>query len=182
VTPRAVARQYANALFDVARHGQHLEAVAGQLESFAALVAGHDDLRRALENPVIPPHAKRAVIEQLLDLAGDVPDALRRTLVLLAERDRFAILPDLAAIVADRVAAGGRRVPAEVVTAVPLDDARRAQLADALGRAVGRDVTLTERVDPAILGGVGARVGSVIFDGSVSRQVDRLRERLLSEA
>jgi F-type H+-transporting ATPase subunit delta len=71
-----------------------------------------------------------------------------------------------------------RVVPAEVVTAMPLDATARDAIASALGRATGAQVTLTERVDPEIVGGLVARVGSLVFDGSLTRQVERLRERL----
>jgi len=57
-----------------------------------------------------------------------------------------------------------------------------AALVQALGRATGSDVTMSEQVDPAIIGGVVARVGSVVFDGSVTRQLERLRDRLRAEA
>jgi F-type H+-transporting ATPase subunit delta len=61
---------------------------------------------------------------------------------------------------------------------MPLDQSKRDAIAAALGRATGMQVTLSERVDPEIVGGLIARVGSVVFDGSVLRQVERLRDRL----
>jgi F-type H+-transporting ATPase subunit delta len=73
-------------------------------------------------------------------------------------------------------------VTAEVTTAVPLSDAHRTALAAALGKAVDREVTVTERVDPSIIGGVIARVGSVVFDGSVTRQIERMHETLVAGA
>jgi F-type H+-transporting ATPase subunit delta len=73
-----------------------------------------------------------------------------------------------------------RTVEAEVVTASPLTDDRRTALAKALGKAADCEVTIKERVDPSIIGGVIARVGSLVFDGSVQRQVERLKERLVS--
>jgi F-type H+-transporting ATPase subunit delta len=65
---------------------------------------------------------------------------------------------------------------------VPLVGGSRAALAAALGRATGSAVTITERVDPGILGGVVARVGSLVFDGSVTHQLEKMRQKLLAEA
>jgi F-type H+-transporting ATPase subunit delta len=72
-----------------------------------------------------------------------------------------------------------RVVTAELTTAMPLPDSQRATLVAALGRAAGAEVALTERVDPALIGGVVARVGSVVFDGSVLTQIERMRRRLI---
>ena len=75
-----------------------------------------------------------------------------------------------------------RVVRADLVTATPVDDHARGQIASALGKALDRQVTMAERVDPSIVGGFVARVGSVVFDGSVARHLERIRERLLREA
>ena len=80
---------------------------------------------------------------------------------MLADRDRLAGLPELAATFAERLLDAQHIVSADVVTAAPLTDASRAALSAALGRATGKSVTITERVDPAIVGGVVARVGYV---------------------
>ena len=182
MTPQGVARRYASALFDVATKAQTLEAVEGGLSGLAALVASHEELRRVFESPAVPASRKRALVDALLAAGGPVQDELARLLRLLADRDRLALLPQIASAFADRMMAERRVVPAEVVTAAPLDDARKAELAEALGRATGRTVTLTERVDPGIIGGIVARVGSLVFDGSVTRQLERMGEQLRREA
>jgi F-type H+-transporting ATPase subunit delta len=64
------------------------------------------------------------------------------------------------------------------VTAHPLTDGPRAAIVAALGRATGAEVTMTERVDPGLVGGLVARVGSLVFDGSVTRQLERMRQTL----
>jgi F-type H+-transporting ATPase subunit delta len=101
---------------------------------------------------------------------------------LLADRDRLGLLAEVGHAFAERLLELRRVVPAEIVTAVPLGETRRAALAEALARATGRTVTITERVDPAIIGGVVARVGSLVFDGSITRQIERMREQLRREA
>jgi F-type H+-transporting ATPase subunit delta len=181
MTARRVARQYANALFDVAKKQGDLAAVARDLAAFQALVAAHPDLSRVLESPAVPPATKRGVVEAVLNQAGPISGEVRRLLVLMADRDRLSIVGDVAELLAARQADAEHRVAADVVTAVPMGEAQRAALAQALGRAVGREVTVSARVDPAIVGGLVAKVGGLVFDGSVTRQVERLRQRLLAD-
>jgi F-type H+-transporting ATPase subunit delta len=182
VTPRAAARRYAGALFDVVRTGGDIERANRDLAAFRDLVVQHAELARVFETPAVAPQKKRAIVEQILAAASDISPEVGRLLVLLADRDRLVLLPVVAEAFAARVLDARRAASADVVTAVPLGEAARAALAQALGRAVGRDVTIRERVDPSIIGGVVARIGSIVFDGSVVRQLDRLRERLLHES
>ena len=174
----SVARRYAAALFDVARKSGAEERVGEQLAAFAGLVAGHADLQRAVLNPAIPVTAKKALVAAIVDASGDVAVELKRTLLLLAERDRLGVLPEVTSSYRDRLMGQQKITSAEVTTAIPLSPEHRATLTAALRRAAGGEVTVTERVDPSIVGGVVARVGSVVYDGSVQHQLDRLRETL----
>jgi F-type H+-transporting ATPase subunit delta len=120
------------------------------------------------------------VIEALLSAAGTVRPEVRRLLTMLADRDRLVLINELTDAYAEKAMTQARIIPAEVTTAVPLGDEVRGALKSALSRATGSEVTLTERVDPAIIGGLVAKVGSVVFDGSVLRQLDRIKDRLQS--
>ena len=177
----SVARRYAAALFDVARKSGTEERVGEQLTAFAGLVAGHADLQRAVDNRAIPVTAKKALVAALIDASGGMTAELKRTLLLLAERDRLGTLPEVASSYRDRLMGQQKITAAEVTTAVPLSPEHRATLTAALRRAAGGEVTVTERVDPSIVGGVVARVGSVVYDGSVQHQLDRLRETLAAQ-
>ena len=177
----SVARRYAAALFDVARKSGAEERVGQQLSAFADLVANHADLQRAFENPAIPVTAKKTLVAALIDAAGDMSDELRRTLALLAERDRLGMLAEISTSYGDRLMRQQNVTAAEVTTAVALSPENRTALTAALRKAAGGQVTVTERVDPAIVGGVVARVGGVVYDGSVRHQLDRLRETLAAQ-
>jgi F-type H+-transporting ATPase subunit delta len=182
MSTRSTARRYASSLFDVARKSGKEELVGRQLAELSQLVAGHTDLRNTLESPAIPISVKKNLVNALLKAAPGLSDEVSRTVQLLAERDRLAMLPDLVRAFSDRLMTERNVVPAEVVTAVPLSADHRAALSAALGKAAGGQITLTERVDPGIVGGVVAKVGSVVFDGSIVRQLERLREKLSANA
>jgi F-type H+-transporting ATPase subunit delta len=181
MTSRSLARRYAGALFDVVQKQGNLEAAERDLTAMRNLVAGHDQLRKVLETPAVPMQKKRDVLEAILAAAGPIADPVRRLLLMLAERDRLALLPDLTDAFSERTMSARRVQPADVVTAVPLDDARRAAVTRALARAAGCDITLNERVDPAIIGGMIARVGSTVYDASVTRQLEKMRQQLLEK-
>ena len=116
----SVAKRYAAALFDVARKSGAEERVGEQLTAFAGLVAGHADLQRAFENPAIPVTAKKALVAALIDASGDMSVELKRTLLLLAERDRLGVLADIESSYRDRLMGQQNLTAAEVTTAVPL--------------------------------------------------------------
>lgn len=178
MTNRAAARRYARALFDVVLKEANPTEVDRELASVHALVGSNDALRRALTNPAIPASRKRGVIEALLAHAGSLTPALGKLLLMLAERDRLALLPELAEAYRERLMEHLHILRAEVTTAVPLPDGRRATIERGLAEATGRTVALTARVDPAIIGGAVTRVGSTVYDGSIVRQLERLREQL----
>jgi F-type H+-transporting ATPase subunit delta len=180
MSARALARQYANALFDVAQKNGQVQQVQEALSGFSALVASSGDLTRIFGSPAVPSSRKQALVQGLVASAANVPDEVGRLLGLLADRDRLTLVDEVAAAYHDRVMDADQVVRAEITSAVALDEGARSNLERALSQALGRRVTMTERVDPAIVGGLVAKVGSVVFDGSVTRQIDRLRDRLLA--
>jgi F-type H+-transporting ATPase subunit delta len=178
MTARAAAHRYARALFDVAlKERADLEAIERALAGFADLLRAHEPLSRVMLNPAVPAPRKRAAVEQLAGLAA-APPVLARLLVLLAERDRLVILPDLVEAYRVRLMDHQQVLRAEVTTALPLAADRLGRIEKALAGNTGRRVTLTTRVDPGIMGGLVARVGDTVFDASVATQLEKLRHRL----
>ena len=177
MSTRASAARYAKALFDVASAESTPEQAEKELAAFADLVAAHDELRQALASPAIPAARKRAVVAQLLDRQHP-SGPVRKLLLLLAERDRLELLTDLVSVYHERVMEHLKVVQAEVTTATPLPPDQAAQLQQRLGASIGRTVTLTTKVDPALIGGMVTRIGSTVYDGSVATQLTTLRQRL----
>lgn len=182
MTARALARRYATALVDVASAAGRREIVARDFAAFAGAVLAHPELEQFFGNGGVPASKKRAVVDALLAKSGETAVEVRRLLSMLADRDRLSLLREIARAVSDRVMTADRVVEADVATAVPLAPDRVTALAGALSRATGQRVTVSARVDPSLIGGVVARVGSMVFDGSVQRQLVRMRQKLLTEA
>jgi F-type H+-transporting ATPase subunit delta len=179
---QAVVRRYANALFDVAAKSHAVEAVQRDLVTLVEVYTAHPDLRQVLAAPTVTPKQKRDVLDAVIMRLGALSPETTRTLTFLADRDRLTLIPELARAFDARARIAARVVSAEIVTAIPLGPQEREALAKALGTATGASVEMTERVDPTIIGGVIANVGSLVFDGSVTRQIERMRERLLADA
>jgi F-type H+-transporting ATPase subunit delta len=148
--------------------------VADELFRFSRTVDGNRELRSALTNPYLPDERKRALVE---DLLGDRAAPATTELAAWA-----ATRPDdpaeLLRSLADRAAARRHRVIVEARTAVPLDDDRRDRLAEALAAAAGSPVDVQVVVDPSVVGGVVARVGDEVIDGSIRRKLALAMERL----
>jgi F-type H+-transporting ATPase subunit delta len=179
MTSRAAATRYARALFDVTVKEGDLQQVQRDLGAFAELVASNDGLARVLANPAIPVQKKRGVVKALLTHADALSPIVSKLLVLLADRDRLGLLADIVRAYENRLMEHAQIVRAEVVTAVALPPERLQSLKQGLARATGRDVQLQSRVDPSIVGGAVARVGSTVYDGSVTTQLERLKQQLM---
>ena len=180
MSARASASRYARALLDVAVKEADPEQVGRDLRAFAELVAGHPGLRDALTNPVVPTAGKQRVVTDLVERLG-VKAPVSKLLRLLAERDRLVLLPDLLQVYDERLEALRGVVRAEVTSATDLTPEQAAQLQRRLAAATGRTVTLSTKVDPSLIAGVVARIGSTVYDGSVATQLEKMREKLLSQ-
>jgi F-type H+-transporting ATPase subunit delta len=127
----------------------------------------------------VPVPRKRAAVADLLAHAKFSP-IVSKLLTLLADRDRLVLVRDLLAGFSERVLDYRNVVRAEVTTAVPVDPTRTEAIRNGLARLTGRTVKLSAKVEPALIGGVVARIGSTVYDGSVTRQLERMKERLES--
>jgi len=182
MTSRGAAIRYARALFDVAQKELDVQQAGAEIASFAALFAGHEGLSRMLSNPAIPAPRKRAVIEQLLARLGTVSPVVTKLLLMLADRDRLALIPEIASAYETRLMDHAQIVRAELTTAVEMPADRVAALQEGLATATGRQVQLATKVDPGIIGGAVARIGSTVYDGSVTTQLQKVKERLVNAA
>lgn len=169
-------RGYATALFQVAEAEGALERVADELFRFAKAIEQNYEFRTALTDIAVPADRKHAMIAELL---GDrVSPHTINILGFVISQGRARELPAIVESLASLAAQARQRVIAEVRTAVDLDETQRVALTEALSKATGKAVEVKVIRDPAVIGGVFAKVGDQIIDGTVRRRLQELRERL----
>jgi len=173
------ARRYAAALLDVARErGQEARCLT-DLRAFQAELDRHADLREVLANPNVPADAaSRALAEVARRMR--LSETAVAFLSILGLRRRMKWFPEIlqAATLEQERRAGRER--GELVTVAPLTEAQMVKVRAAIARAVGRPVALTQRVDPALMGGLRVTVGDRVFDFSTATYLQTLRNRLIA--
>ena len=145
----------------------------------AQRIDDHAALEKVLLNPAIPVQRKRAAVDELTGRMKPAP-MVAKLLGLLAGRDRLVLLPELLSAYRERLLDHLKIVRAEVTTAVKLPADRAKAVEQSLTKMTGRTVTLETHVDPSIIGGVVARIGSTVYDGSVTTQLRKMKERLVA--
>jgi F-type H+-transporting ATPase subunit delta len=179
VTNKTAATRYARALLDVAvKENADLELIERELAQFANLFTEYPLLEKVLVNPAVPVPRKRLAVADLLSSAKFSP-IVTKLLTLLADRDRLVLVPELLAAYGERLLDYRHIVRAEVTTAAAIDGKRTEMIQHGLANLTGRTVKLSTRIDPSIIGGMVARIGSTVYDASVLRQLEKMKERLV---
>jgi F-type H+-transporting ATPase subunit delta len=173
-TPRVEA--YANALLEVSRAEGHLAEIEDELFRFARTFEGSDELRAALTDPALPSERRVALVEDLL--GGKALQTSSALASFIVAAGRASELPAIIDRFVELAAAEQRRAVAEVRTAIELTPEQIERLRDALNRATGKDVEVKVVVDASVLGGIVARVGDLVIDGSVRHRLEQLREQI----
>ena len=176
MTERVIARRYLRALFELAFEQGDFGKVLRDLERLLATLVQQPAALSELLDPRAGKPAKKALLGRLLgadsrplthDFASFLVDRGREQILLIA-------VEELAAMGNDHRGAA----IAEVVSAAPLDDAARGALVSQLAGITKKQITLQEKVDPALLGGMRVKIGSMLLDGSVKRRLEGVRDDL----
>ncbi len=173
----SIARRYARALFSLAVETNRVEAWSDALQALQAVIDGSPDLRDVLSNPVYSKEQRRAIVQQLA-AALRLDEAPTSLLLLLGDRNRLGYLPSVVTAFREQADQQLGRLRARVTSAVALEPAAAQAMADKLSQATRAQVLLDRAVDPALLGGVVAQVGNLVYDGSVRTQLEDLRRTL----
>jgi F-type H+-transporting ATPase subunit delta len=171
------ARRYAKALHMLARESARTAAVGADLERFLEAFDQQAEAHDVLTRPWIKAGDRRAIAVALAEKAG-CGTAVRDFAGLVAERGRMDHLTEIVHAYRQLVDDELGQARAAVTTATPLTGDEKQALARRLETALGKRIILEERIDPALLGGFVAQVGSYILDGSLDGQLARMRERL----
>jgi F-type H+-transporting ATPase subunit delta len=172
-----VARRYAKALLELGVEQGELDRVVEEVATLANAWTSSADLRNAVENPLVPHLAKKAVVSELADRIG-ATTTVRHTLLLLVDRRRTKTLPYIAQTLRNLADVRKGIVRAEVTTAAPLSEAYYARLQAQLEKMTARRVIIDRRVDESLIAGVVTRIGDRIIDGSLRTRLQSLRDTM----
>ena len=174
---QTVARRYATALADVAIERREEREVQNELDQWAEMIEAHPQLKEVFANPTIVYDHKRKVLEDLISRTR-VRETTASFLRVLLKNQRLSQLRAIAERFGQVLDERGGVVAAHVTTARPIPEDLKNSLHETLAAATGRKVRLSFATDESIIGGLVARIGSTIFDGSVESQLDRLANEM----
>ena len=172
---QTVARRYASALADVVIERKEEREVQPEIDQWASMIESNPELKEVFANPTVAYDDKQRVLEALITRTRVRPTTASFLRVLLRNQ-RLAQLRDIAERFAQVLDERGGVVSANVTTARPLAEDTKNTVRQALAAATGRTVRVSFTTDETIIGGLVARIGSTIYDGSVQSRLDRLSE------
>ena len=173
----SLARRYAKALMGLATDKKTADKVGTDLRTLAGAYKTAPELGEVLANASFKASQRKAILAALLTKIG-AHELVKTFTYLLLDKERLAVLPDISREIDAMIEARAGRVQAEVTSAVPLTAAQLTALTATLEKLSGKKVVVEKKQDPALLGGVVAKVGDVVYDGSLRTQLRALRDQL----
>lgn len=172
-----LAKRYAKALFAVGKEDGSYAAYAESLSELAELFSSSREVADALTNPLYPEDVRLKVMESLAK-ALKAPTVMINFFKLLADKRRVAILPDVAQAYREMVDRDRNLLRGTLVTAGEIDQELSAKVKATMEKITGKQVEFSSQVDPAIIGGMVAKVGDLVLDGSIRSQLTGLKESI----
>jgi len=173
------ATRYAKALLDVL-YPNRAEMGREQLIKFASVLSQQGDARLVLENPTVSPERRKELLNKIGDaLTLDAP--IRNFLGLLVERNRLDLMDEIVSTYEALLDEKLGVVKARITSALELDSRQREEVAARLQTLTGKRVRMEVSVDPSLIGGLVAQVGSTIYDGSIRQQLQTFRNSLTQD-
>lgn len=171
------ARRYVKALYELAVEAGNQDSILAELKQLNDTFSNSEDLQQILHNPSYSRHNKLAVVDEIiseLKVSAQVAGIVK----LLIRKSRVALLP----YVVEEYAAQERErkgiVRMEISTAHPLDEKARKELIETFTKSTGKQVEIEATVDETLIGGMVARIGGTIYDGSIDHQLNLIKQRL----
>lgn len=176
---RAVAGRYSKAFIELAGD-KNADSFGEDLAGFLALAQANEGvLFKALANPVFTLTERRGVLEAVLKKVK-LQKMTSNLINLLLEKGRFSLLPDVVAAYQELADAKAGRARVKVTTASPLTGQLESELRARLEKVTGKDVILESEVDPSLIAGMIARVGSTVYDSSIRSRLSDIKTNLLT--
>ncbi|MEQ1612842.1 MAG: F0F1 ATP synthase subunit delta [Hyphomicrobiaceae bacterium] len=170
----SVAGRYASALYDLATEQNQVKPVEQAITQIQSLLDSSDDLRNLVRSPVFSADEQGKALTAVMEKAG-ITGLTANFIKLIAKNRRLFVLPEMIKNYHALAARGRGEMQAEVTSAVALNEAQMQQLKDTLKASVGKDVSVTSRVDPGLLGGLIVKVGSRMIDSSLRTKLNSLK-------
>jgi F-type H+-transporting ATPase subunit delta len=177
VSQAAIAERYARAIFELAEEAGQLGAVSTQLRGFADVLASSDELRAALENPVLVEASRDALVKDIGARLGMSPVALNAAR-LVAQRRRLPAMAEIASLLTRLADEKSGLLRATVTSAKPLPEDYYQRLSQELEKRTQRKIVLERQQDPSLIAGVVTRIGDHTIDGSVKGRLAALEREL----
>jgi F-type H+-transporting ATPase subunit delta len=177
---RKLAVRYAHALLAALPSAEAAAKADDFLRSIAASMDSSREVREVFLNPAIPRAQRKAVLDSLATAHG-LPNEARNFLFTVADHGRMGSLSTIAEVFHEERQAAEGVVPATLTTAAPLGAELQDRARKALEKLTGKQVQLQTRVEPGLLGGAVARIGSMVYDGSLRTQLAKLRRLMVEE-
>lgn len=173
-----IARNYAEALLELAKRAKDLRGWGGLINGIAAAMGADQTLRAFLETPRVDAATKKKVLRNAL--ADRAPAPFVRFVESVVMHRRQMLFPEIAQEYMDLVDAAENRMHANVTVAKEADEKTKQLIADRLSKIFDKTVVPHMTVDDRILGGLIVRVGDTVMDGSIRRKLGTLRQKMLA--
>ena len=173
-----LAGRYAGALYALAVDSNKVDSIHDEVDRLGAMLGESQDLKKLVESPILSRGEQQAAIIAIMEQSG--ADALTVTVLgTLAANGRLSALPRVIQAFQQEHARRRGQVSAEVISAVALDDSRKAVVEKTVARLAGSDkLSLSMRVDPSLIGGLVVRIGSRMIDTSIKTKLSRLESAM----
>jgi len=172
-----IAGRYASAVFSLAREDKAIDALEGDVSTLEAAIADSGDFRALISSPVYTREQQQKAIGALSDKMG-LSVTTGNTLRLMASKRRLFVLPQLLASLRALIAEEKGEVTADVTAATKLSAEQQKSLAEALQKALGKDVKINMAIDDSLIGGLVVKVGSLMIDTSIRAKLNALQNTM----
>ena len=173
----SLARRYAKAVFELGNKQSNLDKVGADLRSLAKAWKESSELETTLTSPAIRRQDRKKILDAVMQRVGVTPTTAN-LMYLLLDGERMASVPAISRELDRMIEAKAGRIEAEIVSAKPLDPAQLSQITASLEKLSGKKVSVQHREDPDLLGGVVAKLGDTVYDGSLRTQLRNMRDEL----
>ena len=175
---RTIAKRYASALVELAEEKRAVAAIKNDMAAFVGAVDAQPAMHKLFTSPVFTPDNKKAVIQELAGTLKMQPTT-RRFIEHLAETGRIRYVKDVYEAFLEIIAERQNRAAVRLTTAVSINSGDLADIKKKLEALTGKQVDIDSQVDPSLIGGARARIGSVIYDGTIKNQLNKMRNQLI---